>query len=119
MFYCVQIGFVQYFIFLIMLNSFTIPSQLRVVSAWFLVCVIVFLAIYTTLALYEKYEDQVDAAAEMAMVQVNKQYAVLDAKVLQKIPRGPFANKKQHWVCSFSSKLQPCPVLVSYNFSLL
>lgn len=55
----------------------------------------VFLIIYTTPALYEKYEDQVDTVAEKAMVEINKHYAVLDKKVLQKIPRGPFTNKKQ------------------------
>jgi len=44
--------------------------------------------------LYEKYEDQVDAFAEKAMIEIKKQYAVLDEKVLSKIPRGPFKDKK-------------------------
>lgn len=61
---------------------------------------LVFLALYTLPVLYEKYEDQVDGAASKVIVQVNKQYAVLDEKVLQKIPRGPFADKKQHWARS-------------------
>lgn len=44
--------------------------------------------------LYEKYEDPVDSFAEKAMVEIKKQYAVFDAKVLSKIPRGPLKDKK-------------------------
>ena len=44
--------------------------------------------------LYEKYEDQVDAFAEKAMIEIKKQYAVFDEKVLSKIPRGPLKDKK-------------------------
>ncbi|KAG1365599.1 putative Reticulon-like protein B4 [Cocos nucifera] len=55
-----------------------------------------FVLLYSLPALYEKYEDQVDAAAETAIIQMNKQYAVLDEKVLCKIPRCPFSDKKQH-----------------------
>jgi hypothetical protein len=43
---------------------------------------------------YEKYEDQVDSFAEKAIAELKKQYAVFDAKVLCKIPRGPLKNKK-------------------------
>ncbi|XP_019708813.1 reticulon-like protein B6 isoform X1 [Elaeis guineensis] len=57
---------------------------------------IVFVLLYSLPALYEKYEDQVDAAAEKAIIQMNKQYAVLDEKLLCKIPRCPFSGKKQH-----------------------
>ena len=39
--------------------------------------------------LYEKYDDQVDAYAEKAMIEIKKQYAVLEDNVLSKIPRGP------------------------------
>ncbi|RWW34087.1 hypothetical protein GW17_00001179 [Ensete ventricosum] len=55
-----------------------------------------FLILYTGPVFYENYEDHVDTAAEKAIHAINKQYAVLDAKVLQKIPYGTFANKKQH-----------------------
>ncbi|KAG6485115.1 hypothetical protein ZIOFF_053644 [Zingiber officinale] len=51
--------------------------------------------VYTAPVLYEKYEDHVDAAAEKAMIEINKQYALLDTKVLQKIPGTPFSVKKQ------------------------
>ncbi|GJW71997.1 reticulon-like protein B1 [Tanacetum coccineum] len=48
---------------------------LSIVGSWFPV-------------LYEKYEDQVDACAEKAMIEFKKQYAIFDAKVLSKIPKG-------------------------------
>ncbi|KAA8522462.1 hypothetical protein F0562_013177 [Nyssa sinensis] len=56
---------------------------------------IVFVLLHTVPVLYEKYEDQVDSFAEKAMVQFKKQYAVFDAKVLSKIPRGPLKDKKK------------------------
>ncbi|RWW56718.1 hypothetical protein BHE74_00036555 [Ensete ventricosum] len=56
----------------------------------------VVLIVYTAPVLYEKYEDHVDTAAEKAMVQIDKQYAVLNAKVLQKIPGGRLSSIKQH-----------------------
>ncbi|XP_059640527.1 reticulon-like protein B2 [Cornus florida] len=55
---------------------------------------IAFVLLHTVPVLYEKYEDQVDSFAEKAMVEIKKQYAVFDAKVLSKIPRGPLKNKK-------------------------
>lgn len=45
---------------------------------------------------YEKYDDKIDAFAEKAMIEIKKQYAVFDAKVLSKIPKGPLKNKKQN-----------------------
>lgn len=44
--------------------------------------------------LYEKYEDQVDSIGEKALHEFKKQYAVFDAKVLSKIPKGPLKDKK-------------------------
>lgn len=55
---------------------------------------LVFVILHTVPVIYEKHEDQVDSYAEKAWIEVKKQYAVLDAKVLQKIPRGPFKDKK-------------------------
>ena len=43
---------------------------------------------FTLPLLYEKYDDQVDAYAEKAMIEIKKQYAVLEAHVLRKIPIG-------------------------------
>ncbi|KAL0290718.1 UNVERIFIED_CONTAM: Reticulon-like protein B2 [Sesamum angustifolium] len=50
--------------------------------------------LFTVPLFYEKYEDQVDSFAEKAIAELKKQYAVLDAKVLSKIPRGPLKDKK-------------------------
>ncbi|CAN4108336.1 unnamed protein product [Withania somnifera] len=54
-----------------------------------------FLLLHTIPVLYEKYEDKVDPLAEKAMHEIKKQYAVFDAKVLSKIPRGPLKDKKR------------------------
>ena len=51
--------------------------------------------LHTVPVLYEKYEDKVDPFAEKAMHEIKKQYAVFDAKVLSKIPRGPLKEKKK------------------------
>ncbi|PSS04218.1 Reticulon-like protein [Actinidia chinensis var. chinensis] len=56
---------------------------------------IVFVLLHTVPVLYEKYEDKVDAFAEKAMIEIKQQYAVFDAKVLSKIPRGPLKDKKK------------------------
>ncbi|GAB4858337.1 Reticulon-like protein B2 [Ancistrocladus abbreviatus] len=55
---------------------------------------IVFVLLHTVPVLYEKYEDQVDAFAEKASIALKKHYAVVDAKFLSKIPRGPLKDKK-------------------------
>jgi len=57
-------------------------------------CYIVLVLLFTVPVLYEKYDDKVDAFAEKAMIEIKKQYAVFDAKVLSKIPRGPLKSKK-------------------------
>ena len=54
-----------------------------------------FILLHTVPVLYEKYEDQVDSFGEKAMIDIKKQYAVFDAKVLSKIPRGPLKDKKK------------------------
>jgi hypothetical protein len=54
---------------------------------------ITFVLLHTVPVLYEKYDDKIDAFAEKAMFEIKKQYAVFDAKVLSKIPRGPLKNK--------------------------
>ncbi|GLT78163.1 hypothetical protein SLA2020_497090 [Shorea laevis] len=55
---------------------------------------IVFVLLHMVPVLYEKYEDKIDPFAERAMFEIQKQYAVFNAKVLSKIPRGPFNSKK-------------------------
>jgi glutathione S-transferase len=61
----------------------------------FIVFQTAFVLLHTVPVFYEKYEDQVDAFAEKAMIEIKKQYAVFDAKVLSKIPRGPLKDKKR------------------------
>ncbi|MBA0588364.1 hypothetical protein Gorai_001471, partial [Gossypium raimondii] len=54
-----------------------------------------FVLLHTVPVLYEKYEDKVDPFAEKAMHEIKKQYAVFNANVLSKIPRGPSKEKKK------------------------
>jgi len=54
-----------------------------------------FVLLHTVPVLYEKYEDQVDSFGEKAIAEIKKQYAVFDAKVLSKIPKGPLKDKKK------------------------
>nr|CAB3465635.1 unnamed protein product [Digitaria exilis]CAB3503832.1 unnamed protein product [Digitaria exilis] len=54
----------------------------------------IFLMAYTLPMLYEKYEDQVDVVGEKALIEIKKQYKVIDAKLLSKIPM--LSEKKQH-----------------------
>ncbi|CAI0546429.1 unnamed protein product [Linum tenue] len=56
---------------------------------------IVFVLLHTLPVLYEKYDDKVDAFAEKAMIELKKQYAVFNEKVLSKIPKGPLKDKKK------------------------
>ncbi|CAL4949545.1 unnamed protein product [Urochloa decumbens] len=55
---------------------------------------IVFVVLHTVPVLYEKYDDQIDSYGEKGWVEVKKQYAVFDEKVLSKVPRGPTKDKK-------------------------
>ncbi|EEF35959.1 conserved hypothetical protein [Ricinus communis] len=53
---------------------------------WLLFECAVFVMLLTMPMLYEKNEDDVDTYAEKAWIEIKKQYAVLDEKVIQKIP---------------------------------
>ncbi|KZV21111.1 hypothetical protein F511_35475 [Dorcoceras hygrometricum] len=55
---------------------------------------IILVLLFTVPLLYEKYEHQVDSFAEKANAEFKKQYAVFDAKVVSRIPRGPLKDKK-------------------------
>ncbi|PON56773.1 Reticulon [Trema orientale] len=56
---------------------------------------IVVVLLHTVPVLYEKYEDKVDPFAEKAFIEIKKQHAVFDAKVLSKIPKGLLNYKKK------------------------
>ncbi|XVF33246.1 hypothetical protein REPUB_Repub17cG0152400 [Reevesia pubescens] len=80
--------------FLMVVAAFWVLS---VVGSWcnFLTLFYIsFMLLHTVPVLYDKYEDKVDPFAEKAMIEIKKQYAVLDAKVLSKIPNGPLKTKK-------------------------
>ncbi|KAJ4837799.1 Reticulon-like protein B1 [Turnera subulata] len=71
---------------------------LSVVGSWFnfiTLFYIVFVLLHTLPVVYEKYDDQIDSFAEKALIEFKKQYAVFDAKVLSKIPKGPLKEKKK------------------------
>nr|KJB41424.1 hypothetical protein B456_007G104000 [Gossypium raimondii] len=55
---------------------------------------IAFLLLHMVPVFYEKYEEKVDLFAEKAMVEIKKQCAVFNVKVLSKIPIGPLKTKK-------------------------
>ncbi|KAG0454672.1 hypothetical protein HPP92_023634 [Vanilla planifolia] len=55
---------------------------------------IVFVLLHTVPFIYEKYEDKIDSFGEKASAEIKKQYAILDSKVLSKIPKGPLKDKK-------------------------
>ncbi|CAJ2629943.1 reticulon-like protein B1-like [Trifolium pratense] len=62
---------------------------ISVIGSWFnflTLFYLFYLSLFTLPLVYEKNEDQVDALAEKAMIEIKKQYAVLDAKVLSQIP---------------------------------
>ncbi|KAL5540299.1 hypothetical protein UlMin_024427 [Ulmus minor] len=58
-----------------------------------------FVLLHTVPVLYEKYDDKIDSFAEKATIEIKKQYAVFDAKVLSKvlskIPKSPLKEKKK------------------------
>lgn len=70
---------------------------LSVIGSWcdFLtLAYIVLVVAHTVPVLYEKYQDQIDSFAHKASLKAKEQYKVFDAKILKKIPRGPFKDKK-------------------------
>ncbi|KAG5004947.1 hypothetical protein JHK82_028971 [Glycine max] len=67
----------------------TVAAEVGLIKVFF-VMLPVFVSLFTLPLLYEKYEDQVDALGEKAMIEIKKQYAVFDAKVLSQIPIAGF-----------------------------
>lgn len=66
---------------------------ISVIGSWFnflTLFYLFFLSLFTLPLVYEKYEDQVDALGEKATIEIKKQYAVFDAKVLSQIPIAGF-----------------------------
>ncbi|XP_021906295.1 reticulon-like protein B5 [Carica papaya] len=81
--------------FLVVIASLWVVS---IVGSWcnFLTLFyIIFVVLHTVPVLYEKYEDKVDPFAEKAMIEIKKQYAVFDARVLSKIPKAAAFKAKK------------------------
>ncbi|KAJ6400654.1 RETICULON-LIKE PROTEIN [Salix viminalis] len=80
--------------FLIVIAGLWVMS---IVGSWchfltlFYIC---FILLHSVPVLYEKFEDKIDPLAEKAMIEIKKQYAVFDAKVLSKIPLAALKAKK-------------------------
>lgn len=71
---------------------------MSVIGKWFnflTLFYLTFVLLHTVPVIYEKYDVQIDAFAEKAWIEFKKQYAVFDAKVLSKIPKGPVKEKKK------------------------
>ncbi|CAN1264308.1 Reticulon-like protein B5 [Linum perenne] len=64
-----------------------------IAGLWFISIIGMFVLLLTLPVLYEKYDDKVDALAEKAMIELKKQYAVFDAKVMSQIPKGPLKKR--------------------------
>ncbi|KAH9668325.1 reticulon-like protein [Citrus sinensis] len=70
---------------------------ISIIGSWFDFLTILYLVFVVSLTLpmlYEKHEDLADTCAEKALVELKKQYAVLDQTVLQKLPIS--AVQRQH-----------------------
>lgn len=80
--------------FCILLLTMFIFLNLYLNFVYHFLCKSGFVLLHTVPLLYEKYEDQVDAFAEKAEIEIKKQYAVFNEKVLSKIPKGPLKDKK-------------------------
>lgn len=78
------------------LNEYLIKSLLLFTKSFFLFGA-VFVLLMTVPLLYESLEDSVDTFAEKALNEIQKQYAVLDEKVLQKLKKRviSYKNSKQ------------------------
>lgn len=72
---------------------YAIGYELNILNFDNIVLETAFVLLHTLPVLYEKYEDKVDPFAEKAMIEIKKQYAVFDAKVLSKIPKGSLKGK--------------------------
>lgn len=81
--------------FLLVIAGLWILSVLGTYSNFLTLFYIGVVVLFTVPVLSDKYEDKVDPFAEKMMVEIKKQYAVFDAKLLSKIPRGPMKGKKK------------------------
>ncbi|KAG8058667.1 hypothetical protein GUJ93_ZPchr0002g23667 [Zizania palustris] len=82
--------------FLGVIIALWILSEIGELSDFLNLFYVAILMLHTVPILYHKYQDKVDHFAGKAHVELSRQYSILDAKVLSKIPRGPAKDKKQN-----------------------
>ncbi|PKU86348.1 reticulon-like protein B2 isoform X1 [Dendrobium catenatum] len=80
--------------FLAVIAGFWVLSIIGSCTSFLTIFYIVFVLLHTVPYVYEKYEDKIDFYGEKVMIKIKKLYAVFDAKVLSKIPKGPSKDKK-------------------------
>ncbi|XP_022770510.1 reticulon-like protein B5 [Durio zibethinus] len=80
--------------FLMVIAAFWVLSIVGSSCNFLTLFYICFVLLHTVPVFYEKYEDKIDPFAEKTMIEIKKQYAVFDAKVLSKIPKGSLKTKK-------------------------
>ncbi|WCJ34904.1 Reticulon family protein [Euphorbia peplus] len=72
---------------------------ISIVASWFsflTLFYLVFAMLFTLPMMYERHEDEVDTYAEKAWGELKKHYAVLDEKLIRKIPLQVLLAKKDH-----------------------
>lgn len=83
--------------FLIVIFGLWILSIVGSWSNFLTLFYITFVLLFTVPFVYDKYEDKIDPLAEKAFIEIKKQYAVFDekvlSKVLSKIPKGVLKGK--------------------------
>uniref|UniRef100_A0A0E0JY76 Reticulon-like protein n=1 Tax=Oryza punctata TaxID=4537 RepID=A0A0E0JY76_ORYPU len=82
--------------FLVVIVALWILSEIGSLCDFLTLFYVAILMLHTVPILYHKYQDKVDNFAGKAHVELSRQYSVLDAKVLSKIPRGPAKHKKHN-----------------------
>ncbi|KAI4370118.1 hypothetical protein MLD38_018499 [Melastoma candidum] len=80
--------------FLLVVSGLWVMSKVGSWCNFLTLFYLVFVILHSVPVLYEKHGDKVDPFAEKAMIEMRKHYAVIDAKLLSKIPVGPLKEKK-------------------------
>lgn len=81
--------------FLLVIGGLWILSKIGSCCDFLTLVYILFVLGFTVPVIYEKYEDKIDPYGEKAWIEIKKQYAVFDEKVLSKIPKSVKNNKKE------------------------
>ncbi|XP_023000269.1 reticulon-like protein B1 [Cucurbita maxima] len=71
---------------------------LSVIGSWCNFLTLFYIAVvllHTVPVVYEKYKGKIDTSAQRIMVESKKRYAVFNEKVVSKLPKGVFREKKE------------------------